>query len=167
MKSIKAKQILQLSVFMVATLGIAASTGCESTPPANNTNVASTQTSPSAAAAPTPGSAEIPTTAATPKPGGPGTITISPNPIKVCDKSGVGVATISWTLAPGIMADVRIGSPNGTLFVQAGGPGTKETGKWVGNGSTFYLQNVSNGLPLTAANTIAKASATITTEGCP
>ena len=37
------------------------------------------------------------------------------------------------------------------------GPGShsQETGQWVRDGTTFYLQNVSKGLPLVAENTIA------------
>ena len=161
MKSIKAKQVVRLLVVMIAALGIAAVTGCENTPTANNTNVANSQSSP-ASATQSPG-----TSATNSKPSGTGTISINPNPIKVCDKSGVGVTEVSWTLVPGTLGEVRVGSPGGTLFVQAGGPGTKATGKWVGNGVTFYLQNVSNGLPLTAENTIAKVAATTTSEGCP
>jgi hypothetical protein len=62
---------------------------------------------------------------------------------------------------------VRIGSPAGGLLAAAGGPGSKQTGKWVGSGTTFYLQDVSNGLPSTAENTIATVSVNVTTQGCP
>ncbi len=162
MKTIKANQIVQLLLFVIAAFGIAATTGCDDKTATTNANTATTTASPAAAQ---PGSE---TTAPTKsKSGATGTISVSPNPIKVCDGSGMGVATISWTLAGTTLADVRIGSPDGILFVQAGAPGSKATGKWVGNGSIFYLQDVSKGLPPTADNTIAKVTANVTSAGCP
>jgi hypothetical protein len=101
------------------------------------------------------------------KSGATGSITASPNPIQVCDGSGLGVANISWSFTGAKLVEVRVGSPDGGLLAQAGGDGTKSTGKWVGTGSVFYLQDVSNGLPLTADNTIATVTISVTTAGCP
>jgi hypothetical protein len=52
--------------------------------------------------------------------------------------------------------EVHLDAPDGPLFARSG-PGifSQETGQWVRDGSTFYLQNVSMGLPLTSENTIA------------
>jgi hypothetical protein len=52
--------------------------------------------------------------------------------------------------------EVHVGAPDGLLFARTG-PGrfTQATGEWVRDGTTFYLQNVSKGLPLVAENTIA------------
>jgi hypothetical protein len=65
------------------------------------------------------------------------------------------MTTISWT-APGTEAvEVRIGSPNGTLFVGGSSRGSAQTGLWVPDGMTFYLQDISGEKPLTADNTLA------------
>jgi hypothetical protein len=52
--------------------------------------------------------------------------------------------------------EIHLDAPDGPLFATSG-PGifSQETGDWVRDGTTFYLQNVSKGLPLTAENTIA------------
>ena len=51
--------------------------------------------------------------------------------------------------------EIHVGSPNGTLFVEGGNRGAMATGVWVADGMTFYLQDVTGGLPLTSANTLA------------
>src|SRR5689334_11654417 len=45
--------------------------------------------------------------------------------------------------------------------------GSAVTGKWAPDGLTFYLQDISGGLPLTAANTLAVVTVRVTTTGCP
>ena len=84
---------------------------------------------------------------------GPPSLTAKPNPIPV---TGVlGTTTITW-MAPGTEAvEVRIGSPDGRLFVTGGDRGSAQTGAWVSDGMTFYLQDVTGGKPLTADNTLA------------
>jgi hypothetical protein len=85
--------------------------------------------------------------------------TASPNPITAT--SGIGQATLSWN-APGVSAvQITIGAPNGPVFADGGASGSAQTGTWVTNGLTFYLQNVSGGLPLTAANTLATVSVVV------
>jgi RHS repeat-associated protein len=96
-----------------------------------------------------------------------GSITAGPNPIQVCDGSGLGVTTLSWTSTGTSLVEVHVGSPTGALFAQTGPSGTNTTGKWVANGTVFYLQDVSGGLPLTAANTLATVTVGVTTSGCP
>ena len=82
-------------------------------------------------------------------------LTASPNPISVTGTAIVGVTTISW-MAPGAESvEVRIGSPDGVLFASGGSRGSAQTGAWVRDGMTFYLQDVSGGMPLTADNTLA------------
>jgi hypothetical protein len=49
----------------------------------------------------------------------------------------------------------RCGAPDGPLFAQGGSTGTAITGSWVANGELFYLQDITGGKPLTAANTLA------------
>ena len=65
------------------------------------------------------------------------------------------MTTISW-MAPGAEAvEVRIGSPNGALFAAGSSRGLAQTGLWVPDGMTFYLQDISGGKPLTEENTLA------------
>ncbi|HJQ26314.1 MAG TPA: PQQ-dependent sugar dehydrogenase [Blastocatellia bacterium] len=96
-----------------------------------------------------------------------GTISASPSPIQVCDGSGLGTTTLTWASSGVTNVEVHVGSPSGTLFASSG-PGTlsKVTGKWVANGMVFYLQDVSNGLPLTSANTLATVTVNLTKLGC-
>ena len=85
-----------------------------------------------------------------------GTLSANPNPIIVTDGSGLGITTLSWNSQGTTTVEVRVGSPNGSLFAQSNaGSHSSTTGKWVGNGTKFYLQNRSGGLPLTSANTLA------------
>ena len=51
--------------------------------------------------------------------------------------------------------EVHIGSPNGRLFAGGGNRGSSQTGLWVTDGMTFYLQDVGGGKPLTEENTLA------------
>src|SRR5262249_7725599 len=82
-------------------------------------------------------------------------LTASPNPIPVTGTAVLGVTTINW-IAPGAEAvEVRIGSPNGALFASGGSRGSAQTGLWVRDGMTFYLQDTSGDKPLTAENTRA------------
>jgi hypothetical protein len=67
----------------------------------------------------------------------------------------LGATTLHWN-APGAQSvEVHIGSPNGPLFAAGGNSGSADTGNWVGDGMTFYLQDVTGGKPLTQANTLA------------
>ena len=81
-------------------------------------------------------------------------LTASPNPIPVTGSSLYGKTTISWSATDVGDVQIRIGSPNGPLFAN-GNRGSAETGLWVADGLTFYLQDVSGGKPLTAENTLA------------
>lgn len=85
----------------------------------------------------------------------PVSFTASPNPIPVKAGTTVGVTTISWN-APGAQyVEVRVGSPTGPLFTIGYNSGSMQTFDWVTDGMVLYLEDVSNGLPLTAANTLA------------
>ncbi len=77
-----------------------------------------------------------------------------PNPIPVA-KGGVGTTTVSWNAPSGDLVQLRIGAPNGVLFAAGVSTGSAMTGPWVSDGMTFYLQDVTGGKPLTAANTLA------------
>jgi YD repeat-containing protein len=95
-----------------------------------------------------------------------GSITANPNPIQVCDGSGFGAAALSWQSTGTVNVQVRIGAPDGALFAYTGSNGSGTTGKWLGNGSQIFLQDVSGGLPLTAANTLAQITVGVSAAGC-
>jgi parallel beta-helix repeat protein len=81
--------------------------------------------------------------------------TASPNPIPVTAGARIGATTLSWN-APGTdVIEIHIGSPDGTLFTRMGFRGSIQTGSWVSDGMTFYLQDLTGGQPLTADYTLA------------
>ena len=82
-------------------------------------------------------------------------LTASPNPIPVTGAAVLGMTTINWMALGAEAVEVRIGSPNGALFVGGGSRGSAQTGLWVPDGMTFYLQDISGGKPLTEENTLA------------
>jgi ubiquinone/menaquinone biosynthesis C-methylase UbiE len=87
-------------------------------------------------------------------------ISASPNPLAV-DSRGFGQTTIAWTSYAASKVEIHIDAPDGNVFA-ASGPGSfsRPTRRWARAGMIFYLQNVSNGLPLTADNTLAKVTLT-------
>ncbi len=81
-------------------------------------------------------------------------LTANPNPISVPMGAALTTTTIYW-YAPSIsQIQVHVGAPDGVLFAAGGPIGSSQTGPWVANGTTFYLQDVTGGKPLTAANTL-------------
>lgn len=87
-----------------------------------------------------------------------GSITAYPNPITVPDYSGLGVTTLSWRSFGASVVEVHVDAPDGPLFSAMGPVGAAVTGKWVREGTTFYLQDVSNGLPLAHENTLDRVT---------
>lgn len=94
------------------------------------------------------------------------TMTADPNPIKVCDGTGLGITKINYNAEGPTAVEVRVSSPDGGLLAHTGPASTATTGKWVSNGTIFYLQDVTGGKPLTAENTVATLTVNVTTEGC-
>lgn len=80
-------------------------------------------------------------------------ITATPNPAPRRPSSR-GMTTISWNAPTSTSIEIHVGSPTGTLFVSGGSQGSAPTAEWITNGLSFYLQDVSGGKPLTAANTL-------------
>ncbi len=92
-------------------------------------------------------------------------ITASPNPIQVCDGTGLGITNVTWN-APGFAnTEIHMSSATGTLFASGGPTGSKLTGKWVANGTTFVLivPDYYPGFDVTLKN----LTLTTTTAGCP
>ncbi|HYO98978.1 MAG TPA: glycosyltransferase [Pyrinomonadaceae bacterium] len=96
-------------------------------------------------------SARAPERLRTPK----GSIEVSPNPINVFDGSGLGETVLSWSTENVTQVEIRVGAPDGDLFAVGGASGSQLTTKWVQDGTVFFLQNASDGLPLTPDNTLA------------
>ena len=82
-------------------------------------------------------------------------LTASPNPIPVLGNAFHGSTTLSWNAPDAGVIEIRIGSPDGFLFTRMGNRGTIQTGIWVPDGMTFYLQDVTDGRPLTSDYTLA------------
>ena len=78
----------------------------------------------------------------------------SPNPIQVTG-TAYGTTTISWNAPSASNVEIHVGSPNGPLFASGGNRGSQQTGPWVADGTTFYLQDVTGGKTLTGSNTLA------------
>jgi hypothetical protein len=93
-------------------------------------------------------------------------ITADPNPIQVCDGSDLGITNLTYTSDGPTLVEVRVGSPNGGLLAHTGANYTATTGKWVKDGSVFYLQDVTDGKPLNAENTLATVTVKLTSAGC-
>jgi hypothetical protein len=94
-------------------------------------------------------------------------ILASPNPIQVCDGSGLGITTLTYKfVAPVKLVDVRVGSPSGPQLAHSSIEMSSTTGKWVNDGTIFYLQDVSDGKSLTPENTLATVTVGVTTDGC-
>jgi hypothetical protein len=70
-------------------------------------------------------------------------VVASPNPVPVCDGTGRGTTTISWDRPEGV--EIRMGSETGTLFANARGQGSKDTGVWVRNGLKFVVIDPASG----------------------
>ncbi|HSB13722.1 MAG TPA: glycosyltransferase [Bryobacteraceae bacterium] len=83
-----------------------------------------------------------------------GTLTAHPNPV-LADASGMGATTLSWSSEGTDDVEVRVGAPDGPLLSRTAGSGSTTTGKWVGDGMVFYLQDVSDRAPLTSEHVLA------------
>jgi len=97
------------------------------------------------------------------------TFKADPNPIQVCDGSGLGVTTLIYDSKGPTAVQVQVGSPNGVggLLAHSAPKGSVKTGKWVTNGMIFYLQDASQGRTSTPENTLATVTVNVTNVGCP
>ncbi len=148
------KRVMPVLAILLLIPGTFAISGCSKTPDAPLTNTSQTNAN---TAAPS----KTSKTTAT------GTLSASPNPIKVCDNSKTGVTTLTWNTMGATDVEVRVWKPDGDLFAKSGPSGSWATGKWVNNGTVFYLQDVSGGKPLTSEYTITTLTANVTNAGCP
>ena len=86
----------------------------------------------------------------------PPSLAANPNPIPVTGNALAGSTTLSWNAPGAESVEVHIGSPNGKLIATGWDRGSVQTGLWVSDGMTFYLQDVTGGKPLASDNTLAE-----------
>ncbi|HKQ53664.1 MAG TPA: LamG-like jellyroll fold domain-containing protein [Pyrinomonadaceae bacterium] len=95
-----------------------------------------------------------------------GSLSAVPGQINVCDGSGLGVISLSWTTTGASTVSLRTGAPNGAELTSGGPTGSFTTAKTIDDGATIYLQNTTGGLALTSANTLATVTLRVTSNGC-
>ena len=85
-----------------------------------------------------------------------GFVRASPNPATASTRhEGLASVTLEWSATTTGPTEVRLGRPSGPPFSRSTSVGKKTTGEWVADGTIFYLQDASPGLPLTRAHTLA------------
>ncbi|HYJ85626.1 MAG TPA: hypothetical protein VEW46_06210 [Pyrinomonadaceae bacterium] len=169
MKVSKTRGSLRVCLLLSLAVGLTSISACDSTAPSNSNTAATpaaTQPTGSNANPASPPATGPNTTSKRASSGATGTLTVNPNPIQACDASGMGAANLSWNFSGAQLVEIRMGAPDGTLIAQAGALGSKTTGKFIAPGTVFYLQDVTNGLPRNAANTMATVTVTTTRDGC-
>jgi len=67
----------------------------------------------------------------------------NPNPVEVCDASQFGITDLTWGDIGAL--EIRVGATDGPLFASSGGMGSQQTGKWVRDGTVFFLQDKGTG----------------------
>ena len=77
----------------------------------------------------------------------------TPNPVWG-DSNGLAQVTLAWNMPGATATEIHIGAPNGPNVGPQLGAGTVTTERWVRDGMTFLLQDVSGGKPLTPENTL-------------
>jgi len=70
-----------------------------------------------------------------------GTLSAHPNPAAAPRRSDVASTTLSWTFTDAAVVEVRVGSADGPCLTRALAAGSTQTGDWVTDGLTFYLQD--------------------------
>ncbi len=90
-----------------------------------------------------------------------GFLSASPNPAPSSARTpGLCAVALGWTAATRAL-EVRVGKPDGPLISHTGPSGKTKTDDWVADGTVFYLQNVTDDLPLTFENTLDVVRITI------
>jgi hypothetical protein len=91
-----------------------------------------------------------------------GVIALSPSRIIATGGQTTGSVTVAWQSIGVSRAQIRVGSPNGTALTGFESPnGSASTGNWVSNGTTFYLQDASDGDSSGSARTLAAVTAQV------
>lgn len=91
-----------------------------------------------------------------------GTLIATPASIQVVRENQAAITRLEWSSAGTDIVEVHVNAPDGPLLSRSGPSGNATTGEWVSDGMTFYLQDVTNGQPLTSEHTLATAAVTVT-----
>ncbi|MBI1762812.1 MAG: VCBS repeat-containing protein [Acidobacteria bacterium] len=87
-------------------------------------------------------------------------ISASPNPIRMCDGTGLATASLKWN-APGVSTtEIRLNSVTGQFVASGGSTGNFTTGKSVTNGMKFVLRDVGTG------SEIGSTTVVVTSNNC-
>jgi hypothetical protein len=102
--------------------------------------------------------------------GNPGTaqavLAANPNPVIAAAGSTKGRTTLTWNAAGVAKVQVRIGSPTGPAMTGVEGPsGSAQTGDWVEDGMTFYLQDASGDNSLGSGKTLGLVRVQVRSSG--
>ena len=81
-----------------------------------------------------------------------------PNPVKVCDMSGLGETLMEWGDIDSF--EIHMGTADGPLFAAGAGAGSQMTGKWIRDGRVFVLVDKASG------ETIQELTVNTTVFGC-
>ncbi len=89
-----------------------------------------------------------------------------PNPILVRTSPPIGITSLLFSTTASRAVEIHVGAPDGPMLTRQSSfslpnSGAATTGPWVSDGMLFYLQDVSNGKPLTPANTLAMTSVAV------
>lgn len=91
----------------------------------------------------------------------PDLLSADPDPIIVCDGSGLGTTTLTWNVpAAKPPIEIRVNAPDGKLMARSTTSGSAPTGKWVRDGTTFFLLEAESG------KVLAELRARVTRTGC-
>ena len=82
----------------------------------------------------------------------------SPNPVPVCDASGLGASMLEWGDLDAF--EIHMDTADGPLFTATSGAGSAMTGKWVRDGTTFVLVDKASG------DTLQTLTVNATAYGC-
>ncbi|MBN2369758.1 MAG: hypothetical protein JXO72_04665 [Vicinamibacteria bacterium] len=85
------------------------------------------------------------------------TLVARPERVRVCDGTGLGITTLEWRSPRPV--EVRVDSPEGPVFAALALSGRADTGKWVRDGTSFFLRE-RNG------RVAAALVMQVTTDGC-
>lgn len=97
--------------------------------------------------------------------GGQGILRVSSNPLLMPAHSG-GTVTLSWLAPPAVQdVEIRVGAPDGALLATGQTSGSVTAADWLRDGTVFFLEDVTNGKPAAAANTLDVVTLRIAAPG--
>ena len=90
-----------------------------------------------------------------------GSLTATPASLEVVALDSTSATTLEWSSEGTESVEVHVGAPDGPLLSRSGPSGKATTGQWVSDGLTFFLQDVTGGVPLTSDHTLAKIAVNV------